>query len=130
MATPSPTESTIDFRQGLSKGLEMFDIIEDPRSGNATRHPFGSILFIALCAILCGIDIPRLPSSSDPSHWLYQEAPAESKVLAASEKNLEASLAGWRVVRLGPNELTQTYMERLRDVLAPQSKSDTNQPVL
>ena len=35
------------------------------------------------------------------------------------EKYLEASLAGWRVVRLGPNELTPTHMERLRDVLAP-----------
>lgn len=34
----------------------MFDVIEDPRTGNATRHPFGSILFIALCAILCGMD--------------------------------------------------------------------------
>lgn len=34
----------------------MFDVIEDPRSGNATRHPFGSILFIALCAMLCGMD--------------------------------------------------------------------------
>jgi len=34
----------------------MFEVIEDPRSGNATRHPFGSILFIALCALLCGMD--------------------------------------------------------------------------
>lgn len=34
----------------------MFDVIEDPPSGNATRHPFGSILFITLCAILCGMD--------------------------------------------------------------------------
>ncbi|MCP5543651.1 MAG: ISAs1 family transposase [Akkermansiaceae bacterium] len=34
----------------------MFAVIEDPRSGNATRHPFGSILFIALSAVLCGMD--------------------------------------------------------------------------
>jgi len=34
----------------------MFEVIEDPRTGNATRHPFGSILFIALCAVLCGMD--------------------------------------------------------------------------
>jgi hypothetical protein len=34
----------------------MFDVIEDPRSGNATRHLFGSILFIALCALLCGMN--------------------------------------------------------------------------
>ena len=29
------------------------------------------------------------------------------------EKYLEASLAGWRVVRLGPNELTTPQIERL-----------------
>ena len=29
------------------------------------------------------------------------------------EKYLEAVLAGWRVVRLGPNELTTTHVERL-----------------
>ena len=29
------------------------------------------------------------------------------------EKYLEAALAGWRVVRLGPNELTTTHVERL-----------------
>ena len=29
------------------------------------------------------------------------------------EKYLEASLAGWRVVRLGPNELTSAHIERL-----------------
>lgn len=56
MATPNITQSTIGFRRGLPEGLEMFDVIEDPRSGNATRHPFGSILFIALCAMLCGMD--------------------------------------------------------------------------
>lgn len=46
----------IDLRGGLPEGLEMFEVIEDPRSGNATRHPFGSILFISLCAVLCGMD--------------------------------------------------------------------------
>ena len=29
------------------------------------------------------------------------------------EKYLEAALAGWRVVRLGPNELTTAHVERL-----------------
>jgi len=29
------------------------------------------------------------------------------------EKYLEASLAGWRVIRLGPNELTTAHIERL-----------------
>lgn len=56
MATEHPDKAVIDFRRGLPEGLEMFEVIEDPRSGNATRHPFGSILFIALCAILCGMD--------------------------------------------------------------------------
>ena len=29
------------------------------------------------------------------------------------EKYLEASLAGWKVIRLGPNELTSAHIERL-----------------
>jgi very-short-patch-repair endonuclease len=29
------------------------------------------------------------------------------------EKYLEAALAGWRVIRLGPNELTTAHIERL-----------------
>ncbi|NJM36667.1 MAG: ISAs1 family transposase [Akkermansiaceae bacterium] len=49
-------QTTIDLHRGLPEGLEMFDVIEDPRTGNATRHPFGSILFIALCALLCGMN--------------------------------------------------------------------------
>ena len=52
----SEQNADIDLRGGLPDGLEMFSVIEDPRSGNATRHPFGSILFIALCAVLCGMD--------------------------------------------------------------------------
>ena len=52
----SDTNPEIDLRGGLPEGLEMFEVIEDPRSGNATRHPFGSILFISLCAVLCGMD--------------------------------------------------------------------------
>lgn len=54
--SPENTHSTVDLHRGLPEGLEMFDVISDPRTGNATRHPFGSILFIALCATLCGMD--------------------------------------------------------------------------
>ena len=53
---PPDERPDIDLRGGLPDGLEMFSVIEDPRSGNATRHPFGSILFISLCAVLCGMD--------------------------------------------------------------------------
>jgi hypothetical protein len=34
------------------------------------------------------------------------------------EKYLEASLAGWRVVRLGPNELTMEHIRRLVDLFS------------
>jgi predicted transposase YbfD/YdcC len=33
---------------------EIFEEIEDPRTGNAKRHLFHEVLIIALCAILCG----------------------------------------------------------------------------
>jgi predicted transposase YbfD/YdcC len=33
---------------------ELFEDLEDPRSGNATLHPLHEILMIALCTVLCG----------------------------------------------------------------------------
>lgn len=73
MITPSPTETAIDFpdidcRRGLPEGLEMFDAIEDPRSGNATRHPFGPILFIALCGMNTCEDFFRFAKARED--WL------------------------------------------------------------
>ena len=33
---------------------EVFEELEDPRTGNAKRHLLHEILIIALCAVLCG----------------------------------------------------------------------------
>ena len=33
---------------------DIFDELEDPRTGNAKRHPLHEIVLIALCAVLCG----------------------------------------------------------------------------
>ena len=33
---------------------EIFDELDDPRTGNAKQHDLNEILLIALCAILCG----------------------------------------------------------------------------
>ena len=35
---------------------ECFSDLEDPRTGNATRHLLLEILMIALCATLCGAE--------------------------------------------------------------------------
>ena len=56
MVTPNPTQPTIDFPRGLPEGLERFGVIEGPRSSNATPHPFGFLHFMALGAMLCGMD--------------------------------------------------------------------------
>ena len=40
------------------------------------------------------------------------------------EKYLEAALAGWRVVRLGPNELTTAHIDRLTCLLRQSSASE------
>ena len=86
MATPNPTETAVDFRRGLPEGLEMFDVIEDPRSGNATRHPFGSILFIALCALLCGMntceDFVRFAKARE--EWLRKWIPLPNGIPCAN----------------------------------------------
>jgi hypothetical protein len=33
---------------------EIFEELEDPRTGNAKRHPLDEVLMIALCAVVCG----------------------------------------------------------------------------
>ena len=33
---------------------DIFDELEDPRTGNAKRHPLHEIVLIALCTVLCG----------------------------------------------------------------------------
>ena len=38
------------------------------------------------------------------------------------EKYLEATLAGWRVVRLGPSQLNQENLNRLTDLLSGRSQ--------
>ncbi len=56
MSSKNSQNDKLDLRRGFPEGLEMFDILEDPRSSNATLHPFGSLIFIALSAIICGMD--------------------------------------------------------------------------
>jgi len=56
MSSEDSQNGKLDVRQGFAEGLEMFEILEDPRKGNATLHPFGSLIFISLSAIICGMD--------------------------------------------------------------------------
>lgn len=45
-----------DYSKGFPEGLEIFETLTDPRNGPATRHYFGELLFIAIAAMLCGMD--------------------------------------------------------------------------
>ncbi len=45
MSSINSQNDKLDLRRGFPEGLEMFDILEDPRSSNATLHPFGSPTF-------------------------------------------------------------------------------------
>ena len=36
--------------------MEAFANLNDPRNGKATRHYFGEILFLALAAMICGME--------------------------------------------------------------------------
>ena len=56
MSSKNSQTDKLDLRRGSPEGFDMFDILGDPRKGNATLHPFGSLIFIALSAIICGID--------------------------------------------------------------------------
>lgn len=46
----------IDYSAGLPEQFEVFEVIEDPRTGGNTRHHFGEILFMSVSAMLCGMN--------------------------------------------------------------------------
>lgn len=45
----------IDYSGGFPVGFEQFVVIEDPRTGGHRRHHFGEIIFIAVSALVCGV---------------------------------------------------------------------------
>ena len=46
----------IDYSGGLPEGFEVFQIIEDPRTGHHKKHHFGEVLFMVTVATLCGMN--------------------------------------------------------------------------
>lgn len=44
-----------DYSGGFPDGFEHFTIIEDPRTGGHRRHHFGEMIFIAVSAMVCGV---------------------------------------------------------------------------
>ena len=45
-----------EYAGGFPPGMEAFENLPDPRDGRAKRHYFGEVLFIALAAMVCGMD--------------------------------------------------------------------------
>lgn len=45
-----------EYAGGFPAGMEAFANLNDPRNGKAKRHYFGEILFIALAAMICGME--------------------------------------------------------------------------
>jgi predicted transposase YbfD/YdcC len=46
----------IDYSGGLPESFEAFYVIEDPRTGGNKKHHFGEVLFMAVTAMLCGMN--------------------------------------------------------------------------
>jgi hypothetical protein len=44
------------YAGGFPPGMEAFEKLTDPRNGRAKRHYFGEVLFIALAAMVSGMD--------------------------------------------------------------------------
>jgi len=53
--TDRPTRNE-EYAGGFPAGMEAFESLKDPRTGKAKRHYFGEILFIALSAMVCGLE--------------------------------------------------------------------------
>jgi predicted transposase YbfD/YdcC len=45
-----------EYAGGFPPGMEAFQNLNDPRIGKAKRHYFGEVLFIALAAMVCGME--------------------------------------------------------------------------
>src|SRR6478609_3351496 len=45
-----------EYAGGFPPGMEAFQSLSDPRKGKAKRHYFGEVLFIALAAMVCGME--------------------------------------------------------------------------
>ncbi len=45
-----------EYAGGFPPGMETFENLSDPRDGRAKRHYFGEVLFIALAAMVSGMD--------------------------------------------------------------------------
>jgi len=45
-----------EYAGGFPPGMEAFEELKDPRNGKAKRHYFGEVLFIALAAMICGME--------------------------------------------------------------------------
>ena len=45
----------IDYSGGFPKGFDHFMVIEDPRTGGNKRHHFGEMIFVAVSAMVCGV---------------------------------------------------------------------------
>ncbi|MDA7888445.1 transposase family protein, partial [Akkermansiaceae bacterium] len=45
----------IDYSGGFPIGFEHFVIIEDPRTGGNKKHHFGEMIFLAVSALVCGV---------------------------------------------------------------------------
>ena len=54
----------------MDRFAACFEDLEDPRSGNAALHDFHSLLFIALCTVLCGgqgaVDMALFAKAKEP----------------------------------------------------------------
>ena len=46
----------IDYTGGLPENFSSFLVIEDPRTGGNKKHHFGEVLFMAVSAMLCGMN--------------------------------------------------------------------------
>lgn len=64
-----------DYSKGFPEGLEIFGTLPDPRNGPATRHYFGEIIFIAVAAMLCGMNTCEefMRFSKGRKDWLETE---------------------------------------------------------
>jgi predicted transposase YbfD/YdcC len=123
----TPSQQTLFLSQEKALGsLEAFASLEDPRRYNA-RHPFLSLIFIALCAVLAGAnnfeEIERWAQAQQ--EWLENFVPLPHGVPTTDTFLRVFSVLSTSAFQAGFRDWTQTFAteEGKRSVIALDGKT-------
>lgn len=126
MARMPRNPTKIDYSGGLPSGFERFEIVEDPRTGGNKRHHFGELLFIAISALVCGVQ--SFSGMIEFAHlyedWLKKWIKLPNGIpVAQTMTNLFSILDNEKFSRCVVEHIQSIYPELAKQLIAVDGKS-------